>query len=118
MKYEVKKHDGSLPIIGVNTFLPDQKEEEFTIELARSTDAEKQSQIKRLAAFKAKNIDQSGQVLDELKQRINDGGNGFELLMEAVRHCSLGELTNAFFEVGMISVKFFQNFCGAPLSSP
>ena len=100
MKYEVKKHDGSLPIIGVNTFLPETEEEEFTIELARSTEEEKQSQIKRLAKFKEAHADTAPAVLKQVKQTVSEGGNGFEALMEAVRHCSLGQLTDAFFEVG------------------
>ncbi|MFQ3246264.1 MAG: methylmalonyl-CoA mutase [Arenicella sp.] len=100
MKYETKKHDGSYPLIGVNTFLPDAKEEEFEVELARSTDQEKQDQISRLADFQQRHADQSVQALVDIKQIINDNGNGFEALMEAVRHCSLGQLTDAFFDVG------------------
>ncbi|MFT7525028.1 MAG: methylmalonyl-CoA mutase [Arenicella sp.] len=100
MKYEIQKHDGSLPLIGVNTFLSDADEEEFTIELARSTDAEKKSQIARLEAFKAKHAVHSEEVLEEIKTTIIEGENGFAALMDAVRHCSLGEITDAFFEVG------------------
>ncbi len=100
MKYETKKHDGSYPLIGVNTFLPDTEEEEFTVELARSTEAEKLSQIDRLAGFHARHADKSDQALAMVKQTISDNGNGFEALMEAVRYCSLGQLTDAFFEVG------------------
>jgi methylmalonyl-CoA mutase len=100
MKYETKKHDGSYPLIGVNTFLPEGEAEAFEVELARSTDAEKQSQIARLADFKQRHADVSPQTIADLKQTISDGGNGFEALMDAVRHCSLGQLTDAFFEVG------------------
>lgn len=100
MKYETRKHDGSLPIIGVNTFLADAQEEEFKVELARSTDEEKQSQIKRLAEFHAAHAGASEEMLAQVKQVVSAGGNGFEALMEAVRHCSLGQLTEAFFEVG------------------
>ncbi len=100
MKYETLKHDGSLPIIGVNTFQPESEPEETTIELARSTEEEKQSQIARLADFQARHSDQSEAALDHLKQVVSEGGNGFEALMEAVKHCSLGQLTDAFFEVG------------------
>ena len=100
MKYETKKHDGSYPLIGVNTFLPDGEEEEFEVELARSTDQEKQDQIIRLADFQQRHANQSEQALVDIKQTISDNGNGFEALMEAVRHCSLGQLTDAFFEVG------------------
>ncbi|NNC98852.1 MAG: methylmalonyl-CoA mutase family protein [Gammaproteobacteria bacterium] len=100
MKYEIQKHDGSLPLIGVNTFIADAEEEEFTIELARSTEQEKQSQIARLADFQKRHNEQSPDALETIKQAIVEGGNGFEALMEAVRHCSLGQLTDAFFEVG------------------
>lgn len=100
MKYETQKHDGSLPIIGVNTFLADKEEEEFKVELARSTDEEKQSQISRLAKFHEDHAEASVDALEQVKQVINDGGNGFAALMDAVRHCSLGQLTDAFFEVG------------------
>lgn len=100
MKYETLKHDGNLPIIGVNTFQPESKPEETTIELARSTEQEKLSQIARLAEFQSRHAKTSDQALANLKQAITDGGNGFEALMQAVRHCSLGQLTDAFFEVG------------------
>ncbi len=100
MKYETLKHDGSLPLIGVNTFQPDTQPEETTIELARSTEEEKQSQIKRLHDFQARHDASAGESLDRLRLAVTEGDNGFEALMEAVRHCSLGQLTDAFFEVG------------------
>jgi methylmalonyl-CoA mutase len=100
MKYETLKHDGSLPLIGVNTFQPDTQQEEITIELARSTEEEKQSQIKRLHDFQTRHNATSGEALDNLRFAVTEGDNGFEALMEAVRHCSLGQLTDAFFEVG------------------
>ena len=100
MKYETLKHDGTLPIIGVNTFQPESQPEELTIELARSTEEEKQSQIERLNKFQESNKDISNEALKELKAAITDGNNGFEALMKAVRSCSLGQLTDAFFEVG------------------
>jgi len=100
MKYETLKHNGELPIIGVNTFQPEGEPAETTITLARSTEEEKQSQIKRLQDFQAEHSDVSSKALDNLKQTVSEGGNGFEALMEAVRHCSLGQMTDAFFEVG------------------
>jgi len=100
MKYETKKHDGSYPLIGVNTFLPDSPGDDVNIELARSTDSEKQSQISRLADFHARHSSMSGPALENVKQTINSGGNGFAALMDAVQDCSLGQLTDAFFEVG------------------
>ena len=100
MKYETLKHDGSLPIIGVNTFLSDGEKDESTVELARSTGEEKDNQIKRLHKFHETNSRHSNVALEKIKQSINDGENGFDALMQAVRTCSLGQLTNAFFEVG------------------
>ena len=98
--YEHKKHDGSFPIVGVNTFLSETDEEPMEIELARSTEAEKQSQIKRLRAFQETHSAESAEVLKRLQDTVSEGGNGFEVLMEAVRVCSLGEITNALFDVG------------------
>ena len=100
MFYEHKKHDGSLPIIGVNTFLGKPQPESQTIELARSTEQEKQSQLQRLKAFQEGNADRSEQALDYLKQVLMAGGNGFEALVDVVRYCSLGQITAALFEVG------------------
>ena len=101
--YESRKHDGSLPIIGVNTFLPpaDQEEEEHVeIELARSTDAEKQSQLDRLADFQARHGGERPAALERLRAAALAGDNLFEVLMDAVRCCSLGEITHTLFEVG------------------
>ena len=100
MKYETLKHDGSLPIIGVNTFRPEFEPEATNIELARSTEEEKQSQIARVEDFQARHREDAERALEHLKATVTDGGNGFAALMEAVRHCSLGQLTDAFFEVG------------------
>ncbi len=99
--YETKKHDGSYPLIGVNTFLPEQAEPATTtIELARSTEDEKQSQIQRLADFHQQHEASSQEMIERVKQTIISGENGFAALMDAVRVCSLGQLTDAFFEVG------------------
>ena len=100
MFYEHKKHDGSLPIVGVNTFISEAEEQEVEIKLARSTDDEKQSQIKRLRAFHSEHEASSEQVLKRLQDAVRRGDNGFELLMDAVRCCSLGQITNALFDVG------------------
>jgi len=100
MKYETLKHNGELPIIGVNTFQPEGEPVDTTITLARSTEEEKQCQINRLQDFQASHSDTSKQALDNLKKTVSEGGNGFAALMEAVRHCSLGQMTDAFFEVG------------------
>jgi methylmalonyl-CoA mutase len=99
--YEHKKHDGSYPIIGVNTFRnPNGDTTPHTIELARSTDEEKQSQLKRLADFHARHAGGAPAALAKLRQTVIDGGNVFAELMNSVRVCSLGQITNALFEVG------------------
>ncbi|MDR0775819.1 MAG: methylmalonyl-CoA mutase family protein [Azonexus sp.] len=98
--YEHKKHDGSYPIIGVNTFLNPKGMAQQEIELARSTDEEKQSQIKRLRDFQARNADQSSAMLEKLKQTVIADGNVFAVLVEAVRYCSLGQISTALYEVG------------------
>ena len=100
MFYEHKKHDGSLPIVGVNTFISEAEEQEVEIKLARSTDDEKQSQIRRLRAFHSEHEASSELVLKQLQDAVRRGDNGFELLMDAVRCCSLGQITNALFDVG------------------
>lgn len=100
MHYEHRKHDGSLPLVGVNTFLNPEPESQGEIELARSTDEEKQSQIRRLAEFKARHAAHSGAALERLRRAATNDENVFEELMNAVRYCSLGEITDTFFEVG------------------
>jgi len=101
MHYEHKKHDGSYPIIGVNTFLnPHGSGVASEIELARSTEEEKQSQLKRLKDFQARNAGQSDACLAKLKQAVIDNGNVFAVMMDAVRCCSLGQISNALYEVG------------------
>ena len=101
MLYEHQKHDGTLPIIGVNTFRnPKAAGEPQKIELARSTDDEKQSQLKRLEEFHNRHAAHAPQALAALQQAAIDNENVFEKLMEAVRVCSLGQITTALFEVG------------------
>jgi len=101
MLYEHKKHDGSLPIIGVNTFRnPKGAEAPATIELARSTDDEKQSQLTRLDAFHQQHANEAPAALAALQQAAIDNLNVFDKLMDAVRVCSLGQITTALFEVG------------------
>jgi methylmalonyl-CoA mutase len=99
--YETLKHDGTLPIIGVNTFLnPEPPREAPTIELRRSTEQEKQSQIRRLREFQGRHRNRAPAMLARLKQAATGGENVFAVLMEAVRCCSLGQITAALFEVG------------------
>jgi methylmalonyl-CoA mutase len=102
MLYEQRKHDGTLPIVGVNTMVRPGGEtlERPEMELARSTDAEKRSQLDRLAAFKVAHADQRPAALARLREVATSGGNTFEVLMDAVRCCSLGEITDALFDVG------------------
>ena len=99
--YEHKKHDGSHPIIGVNTFRnPAGDAIPRHVELARSTEEEKQSQIRRLRDFQQRNAAQSGPMLQKLKQTVIDNGNVFAVLVDAVRVCSLGQISGALYEVG------------------
>jgi methylmalonyl-CoA mutase len=99
--YETLKHDGSLPIIGVNTFRnPHAKHEDVKIELARSTEEEKQSQLRRLRDFQERNRKDSGPMLARLKQAAIQNENLFAVLVDAVRCCSLGQITTALFDVG------------------
>jgi methylmalonyl-CoA mutase len=99
--YERQKHDGSFPIIGVNTFRkPETEDAPAVVELARSTDAEKQSQLKRLATFKQTHAGQAAQLLERLRRTVIENGNTFEVLMEAVRGASLGQITHTLYDVG------------------
>jgi methylmalonyl-CoA mutase len=101
MTYEMLKHTGELPIIGVNTFRnPHGDPVNDKLELARSTDDEKQSQLKRLADFHARHADQAPAMLKTLQRAVIENKNVFEVLMDAVRVCSLGQITTALFEVG------------------
>ena len=100
MLYEHRKHDGSLPIIGVNTFLNPHGQEHHEIALARSTEEEKQSQIRRLREFHERHADHSGAALDAVRLAAIGNKNIFAALVNAVRHCSLGQITSALFEVG------------------
>jgi methylmalonyl-CoA mutase len=101
MYYEHRKHDGSYPIIGVNTFLnPQGSGGAIETELARSSDEEKQSQLRRLADFQSRHADQAVHWLNRLRKAVIDHDNVFEVMMEAVRHCSLGQISNALYEVG------------------
>ncbi|MCX7814543.1 MAG: methylmalonyl-CoA mutase family protein [Tepidimonas ignava] len=101
MHYEMLKHTGELPIIGVNTFRnPHGDPIPESLELARSTEEEKQSQLQRLQAFHARHAHEAPAMLQRLKDAVIDNRNVFEVLMDAVRCCSLGQITQALFEVG------------------
>jgi methylmalonyl-CoA mutase len=102
MLYEQRKHDGSLPLIGVNTFLPSKEnaEELPTIELARATEDEKRSQVDRTRAYQAGHATEAEEALRRLRAAVAEDRNVFGELMAATRVCTLGQVTDAFFEVG------------------
>ena len=98
--YEHKKHDGSYPVIGVNTFLNPHGDEPSVTLLSRSTEEEKQGQLRRLREFEESNRDEAERALQRLRKAVISNENVFAVLMDAVRHCSLGQLTDAFFATG------------------
>lgn len=99
--YEEKKHNGSFPIVGVNTFLSGEMQTETaSVPLSRSTTAEKESQLSRLKSFQNMHKNKKEELLARLKSCALSGGNTFEVLMDAVQYASLGEITQALFEVG------------------
>ncbi|MEI6028931.1 MAG: fused isobutyryl-CoA mutase/GTPase IcmF [Betaproteobacteria bacterium] len=101
MHYEMLKHTGELPIIGVNTFRNPQGDVvPESIELARSTEDEKQSQLDRVHAFQQLHASAAAEMLRRLQTAVLDNKNVFDTLMQAVRVCSLGQITRALFEVG------------------
>jgi methylmalonyl-CoA mutase len=101
LHYETLKHDGSLPIIGVNTFRNERAGHVApSVPLARSTEEEKQGQIRRLREFQSQHAPETPGALERLQQVAMSNGNVFAELMHAVRTCSLGQITNALFEVG------------------
>jgi methylmalonyl-CoA mutase len=101
--YERLKHSGEFPIIGVNTFINPNANDTETLsnmELARATDEEKNSQLKRRNKFVKKNQDNSPAALEQLKKTALAGENIFAEMMNTVRYCSLGQITQALYEVG------------------
>ncbi|MEO5898692.1 MAG: methylmalonyl-CoA mutase family protein, partial [Ilumatobacteraceae bacterium] len=101
MLYEHRKHDGSLPIVGVNTFLnPNGDDFHGDLELARSNDGEKNDQINRLRRFQDDHAQERPLALERLRQAALSGENIFAVLVDVVRSCSLGEITDTLFEVG------------------
>ena len=103
MYYETKKHNGELPIIGVNTYLnpnPPSEDEVNNMQLARATKEEKDLQLRNLEAFKEKHQQEADAALERLKEAAIRGENIFEQLMETVRVASLGQITHALYEVG------------------
>ena len=100
MSYEHRKHDGSLPIVGVNMFRNPNGDEQIKVELARSSDEEKDDQIRRLTAFHARHQKASTIALKQVRNSAIANQNVFAALMAAVEVCSLGQLTDVLFEVG------------------
>lgn len=101
--YEIKKTSGSLPIVGVNTFLnpeADVEEQTCQVELSRATDEEKAAQLRRLREFQERYAEEAPAALERLKLTALAGENIFAQLMETVRCCSLGQISKALFEVG------------------
>ncbi|MDX5438428.1 MAG: methylmalonyl-CoA mutase family protein, partial [Pontibacter sp.] len=95
------KHTGEYPIIGVNTFLSSQGSPTvIPQEVIRATEEEKQYQIKMVHALQERNADKSAEMLKRIQQVAIANGNIFEEMMETVKFCSLGQITNALFEVG------------------
>ena len=101
MLYEQRKHDGSLPVVGVNTFVnPNEDDEPPTVDLARATEEEKESQLDRVQAFQKEHRTEATEAIARLKEAATSDENVFAVLMEAARVCSLQQVTEAFFEVG------------------
>ena len=100
--YESKKHDGSLPLIGVNTFLPKegQEDEVHELELIRSSEEEKNNQIRNVRAFQATHAEESDKALERLQAVARERGNTFAELMETVKSSSLGQISSALYDVG------------------
>ncbi len=100
--YESQKHDGSLPLVGVNTFLPKegQEDEIHDLELIRSSDAEKQRQIDHVRGFQGTHADDSAAAIARLQATARERGNVFGELMETVKSNSLGQISSALYEVG------------------
>jgi isobutyryl-CoA mutase len=103
MHYEELKHSGDLPIVGVNAFLDGETThggETAAVELARATEDEKLSQLRRLDEFKMRNAMDATAALRRLQEAALSGKNIFAELMDTVRHCSIGQITGALYEVG------------------
>ncbi len=101
--YEMQKHTGELPIIGVNTFIDPQasEEEAFSgLELARSSETEKKSQLGRVQKFQEKHKERAPEAIRKLQEAALSGQNIFAEMMNTVRYCSLGQITSALYEVG------------------
>jgi isobutyryl-CoA mutase len=101
LHYETRKHDGSLPIVGVNTFLNESGEDEHAVApLFRASEEEQHAQVASVRAFQKRHAAHSEEALRRLQQVAASGGNVFAELLETVQVCSLGQITHALYEVG------------------
>tara|TARA_B100001250_G_scaffold97908_1_gene82174 strand:+ start:576 stop:3812 length:3237 start_codon:yes stop_codon:yes gene_type:complete len=104
MVYEHRKHTGETPIVGVNTFTDPDAEaisaEDFDVEVTRSDESEKRMVIERNGAFRQAHSEEAAAGLERLKQAARDGGNLFDVMMDIVEDCSVGQVTQALFESG------------------
>ncbi|MDI9338881.1 MAG: methylmalonyl-CoA mutase family protein, partial [Alphaproteobacteria bacterium] len=100
LDYEHKKHTGEIPIIGVNTFIGEHKIDLNKVEVFRSTTKEKMQQIDNLNNFHKRHQSKATEYLKAVQAKAQTGGNVFSVLMEAVKYCSLGQISQALFEVG------------------
>jgi methylmalonyl-CoA mutase len=101
LHYETRKHDGSLPIVGVNTFLGEHSEDAHAAApLFRASDEEQRAQVDAVQAFQSRHSAEAPEALRKLQQIAADGRNVFAELLETVRVCSLGQISHALYEVG------------------
>jgi methylmalonyl-CoA mutase len=103
LEYETRKHSGELPVVGVNTFTPRGAVEASApreVQLSRASTAEKDACIARLRDFQARHGREAPAALRALREAATSGGNLFAALMQAVEHCSLGQITHALYAVG------------------
>ena len=98
----MRKHDGSLPLVGVNMFLAEDggRGEAKAAALIRSTEEEKQDQVAAVRAFQARNVASAPSALSVLQKTAASGNNTFAQLLEAVKVCSLGQISGALYKVG------------------
>jgi methylmalonyl-CoA mutase len=101
LHYERLKHNGQYPLVGVNMFIAEETEEEYEEpDLTRATEIEKNARLKHLADFHTRHEPQAKAAITSLQRTARDGGNIFEELLRTVRSCSLGQISNALYEVG------------------
>jgi len=99
--YETLKHSGDLPIVGVNTFVHEEKDEEIDeSKLIRSTTEEKEAQVEQVRRFHERHREAAERALAELRRTAIAGGNVFAALMEAAKVCTLGQMTRALYDIG------------------